>query len=131
MNIECLVNDALVFLGSVIFILYYHFRYKDKSEEALLRRPIFRNCKECRFYLLEVERMADENPQIVQGYKILKSAYVEGKEFVLGHNPKAPEPFVTWQAKGHSKDYENGHYKKTYKDALRDFNRRVFREMER
>ena len=75
--------------------------------------------------------MADENPQFVQGYTILKSAYVEGKEFVLGHNPKAPEPYVTWQAKGHSKDYEVGHYKKTYKDALRDFNRRVFREMER
>ena len=75
--------------------------------------------------------MADEQPQVVKGYTIIKSAYVEGKEFVLGHNPNAPEPYVTWKAHGHSKDYENGHYKKTYKDALRDFNRRVFREMER
>ena len=75
--------------------------------------------------------MSDEQPQIVSGYKILKSAYVEGKEFVLGHNPKAQEPYVTWTAHGHSKDYAHGHYKTTYKDALRDFNRRVFREMDR
>lgn len=131
MNIECLISDALVLLGCLAYIVYYHFKYKDNAQPSILCRPVFHSCKNCRYYIREVERMADENPQVVQGYKILKSAYIEGKEYVLGYNPKSPEPYVTWQAKGHSKDYEVGHYKKTYKDALRDFNRRVFRAMER
>ena len=36
--------------------------------------------------------------EIVQGYAILKTiTFDSGHGFALGHNPGAPDPFVTWQ----------------------------------
>ena len=29
------------------------------------------------------------------GYEILKTSYVGNRKFVLGYNPKAPQPYVT------------------------------------
>lgn len=31
------------------------------------------------------------------GYEIIKTERVGNKEFVLGHNPRAPEPYATWK----------------------------------
>ena len=31
------------------------------------------------------------------GYEILKTVYVGNRKFVLGYNPKAPQPYVTWK----------------------------------
>lgn len=52
--------------------------------------------------------------ETVQGYVILKAATFEtGHGFALGHNPGAPDPFVTWQftegEKG-QRDYYWGRY---------------------
>ena len=52
--------------------------------------------------------------EIVQGYAILKTTtFDSGHGFALGHNPGAPDPFVTWQftegEKG-QRDYYWGRY---------------------
>lgn len=130
MNIECLVNDALVLLGCVIFLVYHYFKYKDNPQSTIIKKPRFLCYKKCRLYLMEVSRLS-EKKQTYQGYEIIKSTYVKGKEFVLGHNPNAVEPYATWKAKGRSEDYNQGHYFKTEKRAIDDFNRRVMNEFER
>ena len=67
--------------------------------------------------------------ETVQGYVILKAATFEtGHGFALGHNPGAPDPFVTWQftegEKG-QRDYYWGRYGNSSEWAQRDFDRRV------
>jgi hypothetical protein len=43
------------------------------------------------------------------GYRIVDSICFGDKRIVLGHNPQAPAPFVTWLAKG-MESYDWGHY---------------------
>ena len=43
-----------------------------------------------------------------QGYRIIKSCLVGNTELVIGHNPKAPNPYVCWYCKGNS--YYWGYY---------------------
>jgi len=43
------------------------------------------------------------------GYRIIDSISFGEKSIVLGHNPDAPAPFVTWQAAG-TERYDWGHY---------------------
>lgn len=65
----------------------------------------------------------------IQGYEIRQSTLFEnGRGFALGHNPKAPSPFVTWQftEKDGKRDYEWGHYFGSRDKALADYNNRVF-----
>ena len=67
--------------------------------------------------------------EIVQGYAILKTTtFDSGHGFALGHNPGAPDPFVTWQftegEKG-QRDYYWGRYGNSLEWAQRDFDRRV------
>ena len=67
----------------------------------------------------------DEN----QGYIIRRSVLFDnGRGFALGENPKAPNPFVTWQftQEDGKRDYYWGHYHNEEGAALGDFNRRVF-----
>ena len=49
-----------------------------------------------------------------QGYEIIKTVMLEnGRGFVLGHNPVAPSPYVTWACYDDDKgqrQYEWGHY---------------------
>jgi len=52
----------------------------------------------------------EKEPEIVSGYRVIRRIPVNNKIFVMAHNPKAVQPFVTWQ--GH-KDYPGygwGHY---------------------
>lgn len=35
-----------------------------------------------------------------QGYEIIESCTVGSTEFVIGHNPKAVNPYVCWYCKG-------------------------------
>lgn len=50
----------------------------------------------------------------IQGYEIEKSVLFENSRgFALGHNPAAPQPYVTWQFTenvGGVRDYYWGHY---------------------
>lgn len=38
-----------------------------------------------------------------QGYEIIESCTVGSTEFVIGHNPKAVNPYVCWYCKGGDK----------------------------
>ena len=35
-----------------------------------------------------------------QGYEIIESCTIGSTELVIGHNPKAPNPYVCWYCKG-------------------------------
>ncbi len=65
----------------------------------------------------------------IQGYEIEKSVLFENSRgFALGHNPAAPQPYVTWQFtenEGGVRDYYWGHYHKDKEWAERDFSRRT------
>ena len=58
------------------------------------------------------------------GYRIIESMHAGTTEFVLGHNPKAVQPYVTWATNGPS-DYFWGHYFDTLREAQRDLAKRV------
>lgn len=59
-----------------------------------------------------------------KGYLIAESVQVSNTEYVLGINPNAPEPFVTWSCMG-KEDYNYGHYFVNEESARRDLVKRV------
>ena len=66
--------------------------------------------------------------EVNQGYTIIKRERVGKKEFVLGHNPKAPSPYATWKCNANQSYYYWGHYFGDKDRALADFNKRVREE---
>jgi len=62
-----------------------------------------------------------------QGYTIIKKDRVGKIMVVVGHHPKAPQPYVTWRAKADSASpsYEIGHYFSTLQDAMMDYYKRL------
>lgn len=65
----------------------------------------------------------------IVGYKIIRTKRVGNVQFLLGHNPKAPDPYVTWKSPADKIDPFWGHYWKTGEQAVRDFNKRVHNEI--
>jgi len=66
--------------------------------------------------------------KINRGYEIKRSVLFENDTgFALGHNPKAPNPFVTWKFNEENgrKDYYWGHYKNDLETATRDYEIRI------
>lgn len=67
----------------------------------LSQDPDFRIRKDAEKNLKRKEgkvRIMSSSPQIVNaGYTISDSITLMGNTYVLGHNPKAPAPYVTWQ----------------------------------
>lgn len=57
--------------------------------------------------------------RINAGYAIVSDIVVGEFEFVLGHNPKAPSPFVTWEYSPRS-GYYWGHYFEDELAAVKD-----------
>ncbi len=64
------------------------------------------------------------------GYTIIKAECVGKNEIVLGYNPKAPEPYVTWKRDAKTKDAHWGHYFSDKNKAIKDFEKRVKNEKE-
>ena len=64
---------------------------------------------------------------VVQGYTIIKRERAGESMVVIGHNPKAPQPYVTWKAYEFSQfgSFTHGHYFSTPKDAMIDFYNRL------
>jgi len=58
----------------------------------------------------------DKKSRTNQGYKIIECCTIGNKELVIGHNPKAPNPYVCWYCKGGS-DYYWGDYCNTLEAA--------------
>ena len=46
------------------------------------------------------EVLMDEEKRSNQNYEIIESCTIGSKELVIGHNPKAPNPYVCWYCKG-------------------------------
>lgn len=73
----------------------------------------------------------DENIRINQGYKIIDSAVVGQREFVLGVSPNAPTPYATWvrnlpkDARTDGENFYWGHYFGDKDAAQKDFQRRI------
>ena len=67
-------------------------------------------------------------PEVVQGYTITDMMKIGDTTIVIGHNPKAPSPYVTWQAKSFREGYDLGHYFSDLGDAQYDYMRRYMRE---
>lgn len=51
----------------------------------------------------------DNETRSNQGYEIIKSRIIGDTELVIGHNPKAPNPYVCWYCKNGT-DYYWGYY---------------------
>ena len=54
--------------------------------------------------------------RINQGYEIIDSCTIGNKELVIGHHPKAPNPYVCWYCKG-GDNYYWGYYCNTLEAA--------------
>ena len=69
------------------------------------------------------------NEERVHGYAVKRSVVFENdRGFALAENPKAPQPFVTWQLtenENGTRDYYWGHYTKDADAAAKDFEARV------
>lgn len=77
----------------------------------------------------EYEPEKGEQPKVViQGYEVIDRKRVGSREFVLAHNPDAPEPYVTWKCKAGTNDMYFGHYFKDKTRAEHDLNKRVREE---
>ena len=51
----------------------------------------------------------NEEKRINGGYEIIESCTIGSHELVIGHNPKAPNPYVCWYCKNGT-DYFWGYY---------------------
>lgn len=64
---------------------------------------------------------------VVQGYTLIERKRAGDSMVVVGYNPKAPEPYVTWKTYKHSgfASFEMGHYFFELKDAMIDYYKRL------
>lgn len=62
-----------------------------------------------------------------QNYEIIESTTIGNTEYVLGHNPLAPNPYVTWCCKNGT-DYYWGNYFNNEKCAKEDLHSRAKKE---
>ena len=61
-------------------------------------------------------------PEIIGGYRITARTTVGDMVFKFGHNPKAPQPYATWQCfKGEDDRNSFGHYWSDKSTARHDF----------
>lgn len=66
-----------------------------------------------------------------EGYIILERFVVGEQGFVLGENPNAPSPYVTWQFRADAPaEYFWGHYKSDKEAAYRDYEARICDEVQ-
>ncbi len=64
---------------------------------------------------------------VVGGYTIIERKRAGDSMVVVGHNPKAPQPYATWKAYRHDNfsSFNYGHYFSELKDAMVDFYKRL------
>jgi hypothetical protein len=70
---------------------------------------------------------ATESVRQNAGYMILQTEKIGKLEIVLGENPNAPAPYVTWMCRNGT-DYFWGHYFSSLLSASRDYMKRINEE---
>lgn len=65
----------------------------------------------------------NEEKRSNQGYEIIESRTIGSTEFVIGHNPHAPNPYVCWHCKNGT-DYYWGVYVNELAAAKKSFDER-------
>jgi len=78
----------------------------------------------------ELSAPAPAETEKVGGYTITERVQVGKTLFVLGENPKAPSPYVTWQRCDGRQGYDLGHYLTDRNKAINDLRRRANNERE-
>ena len=63
------------------------------------------------------------------GYTIVESIHIGNTEFVIGHKPGAPSPYVTWEC-ANGDNYFWGHYMDERYQAERDLLERASSELD-
>lgn len=67
--------------------------------------------------------------QYVGNYEIIQNIEAGRKVFVLGHNPKAPQPYGTWESTKNSvRGFDCGHYFSIHEAAENDLHARAGKE---
>ncbi len=120
--------------GSAVYCCYL----SDGQQTRFERQEIQGEIKELpewakeRLAVIQEERAAKTQNQreVVAGYVITNRIEVGNTLFVLGENPKASSPYVTWQRKEGRTGYDHGHYMNDREAALADLHKRADRERE-
>lgn len=101
------------YLGNEIFQLcdnYYHVDdFAQFADESGIR----------------YEPATEAELEVIQGYCITDKTIVGKRVFVMAHNPKAPEPYVTWKGHKDYAGYEIGRYFKDELAAFRNYQERI------
>ena len=95
-------------------------KYPELAGNARVRRLRAEGEKAYRQY-------AKEEKRINGGYEIIESCTIGNNELVIGHNAKAPNPYVCWYCKDGS-DYFWGYYCNQLSEAREKLNERYQRE---
>ncbi len=67
-----------------------------------------------------------------QGYRIIADYSVNKVAYVIGHDPKAPDPYVVWRTSyNRSAGYDLGHYYESFDKAFSDFRERIQDEVDK
>lgn len=67
-----------------------------------------------------------------EGYRIISEYNINRVTYVIGHHPKAPEPFVVWRTTiNRAGGYDIGHYFTDYDEAFKDFKERINDEVDK
>ena len=70
--------------------------------------------------------------EINEGYRIITDYTINRTAYVIGHDPKAPEPFAVWRTSyNRAGGYDIGHYFDTYDEAFADFKQRINDEVDK
>jgi len=75
-------------------------------------------------------KMLEQHRNQNAGYQILNRIELGDNHFVVGHNPKAPEPYATWQYFANKDYYYNGHYFTDKETAVIDMFKRAGETLE-
>lgn len=105
---ECAYIDACHFL---VGLAEYH---KDEFAKQMAQ--------------LGVKYSHEKDFETINGYLITDKTHVGNKTIVIGHNPEAVQPFVTWIDHAHNSGYTWGHYHFSRRSAYKDYAKRVAEE---
>jgi hypothetical protein len=74
------------------------------------------------------DTILDNDVEKVGNYVLTMRIQVGSMTFVLGENPNAPSPYVTWQNLKGRTGYDLGHYMNDRESAVKDLHRRANNE---